>query len=639
MTPLARHAPAAVALVAVAVALAVLPVDPVSPLRPAAALAGAQAAGVALLWLFAALGAGQALVLWLVPALVDRPGCWLHSAAAGLLLWGLGGLGLAAVGGLQTGPIVGLGLLLETGWLRGPRPLRPTLPAPAALLSGLALALGAATALAPAVGTDELYQHLALPDRMLRAGGLVGGVLHPDGSRPMLLHLPLSMLLATGGSSALRLALAVAGAGLIAATGAVADEERPGAGPWAMLALVASWTVLQELGLAANNLPAALLVLAATHAALRGHAPLLAVAAGAALGVKYTAAGGLVGAGLAARMPWRRRIGAAAVAALLVAPWWLRNAAEGLHPLFPYAGWQAVAPATDLSTLRFFYLEKYGAGRDALSMLMLPWNAVMTADPGSFRFLGRLSPVWLPLGAAGLLAGLLVPARRPWLLAAATGALAWAAGPHWLRHLLPVLPVLAVAGATAAQSLAPSGRLVPAALGLCLLAGVPANLFPAVERLADRLPAATGREAPDALGARHHVSWEAAAWARAHLPADARVALLFDWSSALIGRETVLGSVEDHVPTRFWLLTHGETSLDALQEAGVTHLFVGRAGFLARQYPFVPPAAFRAQLLQPIEDLDELLLMQATLVHEARGTRVYRLPPREGAKENATKVP
>lgn len=616
---------AAVALAALLVALAALPAHPGPAVEQEAVWRTLRALAVASAWWGAALGAGRALALRLVPALAATPLLWLHSVALGLLLWGGGGLVLAATGQLQTVPMLVLGGLLATGWLAGPRPHLPRVSAATASLAGLALAFGALQAMAPAVGTDELYQHLALPQRMLRAGGLVGGVLHPDGSRPMLLHLPLAMLLDTGGSHALRLALAILGAGLVAATGAVAEEQRAGAGTLAMLVLVGSWSFLQELGIAANNLPTAIFVLAATHAALRGWPALLALHAGGALGVKYTAAGGLVGAGLAARMPWRHRIAAGAGAALLVAPWLLRNSLEGLHPLFPYAGWEALAEGTDVHTLRFFYLEKYGAGRSALDFLLLPWNAVMTADPGSFRFLGRVTPALLPLGLAGLVGAAVERRLRPPVLAAAVGCVAWATGPHWLRHLLPVLPVVAVAGAASVFALAEHSRLLPGAIGLALLAGVPGNHFPALERAADRLPAATGHEDPDTFGARHQVSWDAARWAREHLPRDARVAVFFDWSTALLERDTVLGSVEDHVPTRFWVLTRGQRSLAALRAEGVTHVLVGRAGFLRRQYPFIDERAFRDQLLGPLEIFDDLLLMEATLIHESRGTRIYRL--------------
>ena len=36
------------------------------------------------------------------------------------------------------------------------------------------------------------------------------------------------------------------------------------------------------------------------------------------------------------------------------------------------------------------------------------------------------------------------------------------------------------------------------------------------------------------------------------------VAVFFDWSLLYIQRPTLLGSVEDHVPTRYFILQHGE---------------------------------------------------------------------------------
>ena len=74
-------------------------------------------------------------------------------------------------------------------------------------------------------------------------------------------------------------------------------------------------------------------------------------------------------------------------AAGLLLPWWMRNVVEGLHPLFPYAGWPG--------DLTFQYLERYGAGRTAMDFLMLPWNAIMTAEVDSYRFMGQLHPLFL----------------------------------------------------------------------------------------------------------------------------------------------------------------------------------------------------------------------------------------------------
>ena len=122
-------------------------------------------------------------------------------------------------------------------------------------------------------------------------------------------------------------------------------------------------------------------------------------------------------------------------------------------------------------------------------------------------------------------------------------------------------------------------------------------------------------------------------WANEQLPEDATVALLYTWSGYFLERDYVLGSVEDHIPVRHWLLTHKEQSLSDLREAGVTHLIVGRIGFLHKTYSFLPDEAFQAAFLEPLALLEELLLREAVLVQEANGVRIYRLPVRKNTLE------
>ena len=138
---------------------------------------------------------------------------------------------------------------------------------------------------------------------------------------------------------------------------------------------------------------------------------------------------------------------------------------------------------------------------------------------------------------------------------------------------------------------------------------------------------------PDPLGAearedyllRTVDGYAAVSWANRHLPEDAKVALLFDWNSFLLERDSLMGSVEDHVPTRHFLLEHQERSLSALREMGVTHILTRRIHFLHRLYPFLDDEVFEANFEAPEQRLEDLLLMEATLVYEANRCRVYRL--------------
>jgi len=620
----ARRAAAAVALgaCAVGVGAASLALDPAQTITPDAAWRASAGLGAAVAWLLAAVGAGGGLLSRLDPALLDGPRGALHALVVGLLVWGLGAFGLATAGLLHPTAVVLLGAVLASGWLLRPRLVLPRVE-PAVAFALLVVAVpGLIDALAPPIDTDELYYHLALPRKMLEAQGLVGGFLNPSGSRPMALHLPFACLLATGGEAAPKLAhLGLTLALLVGVVEVGRAHLHPRAGVWAVVLMATSWNVGHDAGLAANNLPTALAVLAALDAGLRGRWRGMALAGGAALSLKYTAAAALVGCWLVARAPLSRRVVAGALALALVAPWWVTNAAHGLHPLFPFAGWPGDLP--------FQYLERYGAGRAPLDFALLPWNAVMTGELHSNRFLGRLHPLWLVAGLAAVL-GLARPGGRRVAAAAAIAGVGWAMGPHWLRYLLPGMPLLALAGGHGLARATPTqpGWARTAALGglvACLIAGLPANLGPLYTEAADRLPAAFGQQDRDAYYRDRYAPWAAVAWANEHLPEDARLALMFDWSSYLVERPVVLGSVEDHTPVRHWLNAHGDRSLIDLQAHGVTHVLVRRTRFLRKLYPFLSEADLERDFDGPVAALDALLLAEATLVFEQDGSRVYRL--------------
>jgi len=602
----------------VATAALFVALDPDQVVR-AEALAGVGAALLAVLaWGGACLGAGGALLQRLSPALLEGEDGGIHALCVGLLAWGLllGVVGLG--GGLGSAGFAATAAVMAAGWLTRPKIRWPRLPPATVAAMAVVAIVGLIDASAPPIDTDELYYHLALPADMLRAGELLGGTLRPDGSRPMILHLPYAALLSAGGEVAPRLLHLGLVLALLAALVSLGRRHlgSAAAGSWAGWLLVASWSVLHDAGLAANNLPTALVVLLALDCALRGEEKTLPLLAGLALSIKYTAAGAIAGIWLAARLPWRVRVWTGFAALAVVSPWWLRNVAEGLHPLFPFAGWSG-----DFS---FQYLEKYGFGRTPLDLLLLPFRAIMQADIDSFQLLGRISPGFAALLPAAALAAWKTPtARRLWLVGGAVLAM-WALGPHWLRYLLPGLPVLALAAAAGIPQMPRAAR---AAAVVVVIAGLPANWGPLLSHLSERLPAATGQESRDDYLTRTTETWPALRWANAHLPEDAEVAILYAWTGYLLDRPYVLSSVEDHIPVRHWLLTHREESLGALRAAGVTHLVVGRTLPIKKAYPFLTAAAFESGFEAPSEILENQLLKEAILIHEENRLRVYRLRP------------
>ncbi len=308
--------------------------------------------------------------------------------------------------------------------------------------------------------------------------------------------------------------------------------------------------------------------------------------------------------------------GATAVALAWVAPWWTRNALEGHHPLFPYAGWP------DLEGFAYLYLEKYGAGREPLDFVAATWRAFLEASPRSYAFLGRLSPVLLVLAPAAAWAAVRGRARFVWLVVPIW--VAWLAGPHSLRYLLPGLPVLALA---AAEGLVELPRLGRAAAWTVWLAGLPSNVGPWLGTVADGAAAAVGVEAREDFLARRVMGWEALAWTRDHAPSDARVALLYTWGRYYVGRPWVLGSVEDHTPTRYLIRQHGDQALPVLADAGVTHLVVGEDKPIRKVHRFLDDAAWREAFGAPRDQVDRQLVAGATLVFREGDHGVWRLVP------------
>jgi len=583
---------------------------------------------VAVVAAVACAGAGAALLSRLQPACLDDPLGWLWSTATGLVLWGLVSWPAAALLGVTPWLGGALLVLLAAGWL-----LRPAVHPPRVSTSTIAwglviLAPALIALLSPIADTDELYYHLALPARLLEESSLLGGPWMPNGSRPLALHLPYTWLVGLGGFAAPRAFHLLLAVGLLLG---VQQRARawwgPAAGVAAPLLLVGSTSVLDTMGLAYADLPTALLVLMAADAVLAGRLRSAALAAGGALAIKYTAALALVP--LFAWLCWRqlsasehkgRTAGHLALAALaavaVVAPWWLRNLIDGLHPLFPFSGWQDAGPFV------FQFPERYGMGHGWLDTLLLPWNLTVHAEHDSMVFLGRVSPAFLALLPAACWAAWRDRRARALLAVCAAGLLLWSFGTQWLRYLLPLLPLAAL---LAAAGLARLPRWGMAAAALCWLVGLPSNLRPVLSDAVDRAPVALGLEDRDAYLARTVDAWPAIRWINGHSPADTRIALLYSWQAALIERPWLLGSVEDHVPTRHLVALHGDHSLQALRDQGATHALISRVNLLRKSYPFLSDEEFATQFDTPEQQLEDALDREAALVFEQGRFAIYEI--------------
>ncbi len=536
---------------------------------------------------------------------------WAHAWCIGWLVWGLTGLVLASLGAWNVVTAKSMMYLSLLGWIHDiPKP-RPSAKLWVIPLIALALGPGFVDAIGPVLGADEQYLHIGLPLQMFQHGELLGGPLHPNGSRPLTLQLVYGVAVAQGTNNSAAIMHWIHSLGLVVLMLQCAQSHLGSmkVGALAATVFIASTTVQMASGQAGSDVPAAFAVLVAMDAALRAQPKMLGLAAGLAMSIKYTVAAPLLGIFLVSRMSMRHRTIAGMLAMLTVAPWWGRNLLEGLHPLFPFAGWPEPA-------LPFQYLEKYGAGREWLDFLLLPWRATFDSELHNFRFLGRIHPFFFLMLLPAPLA-MRRRAIRPWLLASTVGAIGWAVGPHWLRYLMPTLPLLALAGAAATiavlqtrwqQSLLVVGWLAASVYGLRDLPAQTKASFAALDK------------APFRMGS------EAYAFCNDHLPPDATVALLFDWESTEIHRKQILGSIEDHVPTRHFLLRHPGREVSTLVAEGATHAVVRTPMFLPKTYPFLNEETLQQDFLVPVSNLQDSLLMNASLVFRSRTHAVYRLP-------------
>lgn len=566
----------------------------------------AAAAVLGVQWLL-----GVGLLKRFAPAILAGDAAWLPAVAAGIGTHGLAMLGLAAAGGAGSRGSGGLLAVLAIGGValcRARIPLvRPALPSAPALGLGVALLVPATfAALAPATDTDEIYQHLALAKLVSTTGGLVGGMDHPDGSRPMPVQLIFAALHGLGGASAPKLwHLGVAVLLLLGARDLATRLFGPTRGEIGPLCLLLSYTFLHEAGLAYNDLPAALWLLCAFQALSAGHATAMGLALGMAVAAKYTAAPAAVGIALG----WLvlhpgarpRLLRAAAAGLLLLAPWWVRNVLDGLHPLFPYAGWPE-------STLRFQFVEKYGAGRQPLDFLLLPYRLLVESKTTDFAFLGRLSlgflPIAIGLGWASLRGEIASrPTARALALALGIGCVGWAGGPQLCRHLLPLAGLAALAGGALAR---------PRLAAAMALASLPANLAPEWEGVPGRARVVSGADTVQEYLDRELPGAAALQFFRQEVPSSAQVALLFAWQGYWIDQPWILGSVEDHVPARQLIARSPAGVVAGLRERGVEWLFVGDIHFIEKGYRFMAPADFRAQFEAPLDAFRADLQAHAT---------------------------
>ena len=90
-------------------------------------------------------------------------------------------------------------------------------------------------------------------------------------------------------------------------------------------------------------------------------------------------------------------------------------------------------------------------------------------------------------------------------------------------------------------------------------------------------------------------------------------------------RFSVLGSVEEHIPTREWLSIHGDRSLSDLQELGIDFIVVGPTPKYKAGWSFLEKKDFEERFLKPQKILQNCLLRDAVMIYEHKGFALYRI--------------
>jgi 4-amino-4-deoxy-L-arabinose transferase-like glycosyltransferase len=415
---------------------------------------------------------------------------WMEEAAVALGL-GLGVLAhlvllLGLLGRLSRGPLLaGIALLLAAaapGSLRrlretAPRVVRPSRTAIAAGVLVLLVALPLlALPLYPPTDWDATAYHLAQARIFVEEQRVVPTPYLRFAVFPQLNEMLFTLGLALLDEAAAQQAELVVLAALLLAVAAWGRRYlAPRAGLWAAALVLGhplvAWlgtTAYVDLGLTLFTTLAAACLWNWSAERRRSWLVLAGVFLGFALGTKYIgllAAGllGLAALGAAARRRDRRTWAAwlapcllAGVAAVVAAPWYLRNAWTTGNPLFPFypelfgasSWWSALDVQSALASLR----EGYGIGRTPGALLRLPWALIATPE----KFTEVVGLGIIPLALVPVAAAVAVRDRRlRGFLALGFGYfLLWFWNAQVLRFLMPAVPPFALAAAGALDRLA-----------------------------------------------------------------------------------------------------------------------------------------------------------------------------------------
>ena len=568
-------------------------------------------------------------------------------AGAGLITV-LGMLGLynplifAAV--LAAGPLIHLST--RGDWTAHWRALSDAVgPLREQLFSGLALSVAAIIAFVPSavpeIFYDALYYHLGLPLQYLITGEIrwMPGVVHS--AFPASLDLLFGLCLGLGGAVAakfLNFFLFVLGWGATAAfiqeatgdrragiIGAVAIGTIPGVVIMSTMCGIDAAMI----GYAAMAGLAIARMVRAGEGEGTGLAVLAGTVAGFVMGSKYT--GLWLGAALALSilvgLGWRRSAGLvlpfAATAALVAAPWYVRNLLVTGDPVYPVL--RALAGDADASwAIDRIRRDVPASGTSLTSLTDLVTGLI--DNPAKFGA-GAEPGLLIPLGLLAVVAGAMrTPVLRPWAAAALVYCLMWASQSNVLRYLYPLYPFCALGIAWAGSRVWERCRR-PAlvAASLAVLALVPLStsvtVLDGLYNGTDVAGLFSGSLSTDEYLARRLSYYPAAQWLNAHTPLTAHVYYLGETRLLYLDRRVSLASAYDRHEMSRLIDIEAPPLFDQLKRRGVTHLVVNGREIerLRGAYDYLPLSSDAERRLRAA-------LSECRVVFAKSGVQVCELP-------------
>lgn len=148
---------------------------------------------------------------------------------------------------------------------------------------------------------------------------------------------------------------------------------------------------------------------------------------------------------------------------VLLAPWGIKSWILTGNPVYPFLYRVLGGPewSAELGVQLQSWQQGMGMGRTWIDYLLLPWRVMVAGGSGYDHFDGRISPLWLVLVPLGLVVGRRQPLIIRSLGVAGLYFILWALSSQQMRFLIPILPLLAIAGALAVAEL--GQRLKPTA--------------------------------------------------------------------------------------------------------------------------------------------------------------------------------